>query len=58
MQHLRRMCSFCEEGNNIRNDFFNHQLDLQGLFRVLNVRPRKHMVPCDRVKGASNVTPR
>ena len=49
--------SFCGEFNNIRNDFLSHQLDLQGLFRALNVRPRKHIVQCDQVKGACNVTP-
>ena len=57
MQHLQRMCSFCWEYNNIRNDFLGHQLYLQGLFRALNVRPRKHMVQCDQFKGACNVTP-
>ena len=57
MHHLQRICSFHWEGNNIRNDFLNHQLDLQGLFRALNVRPHKHMVQCDQVKGACNVIP-
>ena len=57
MQHLQGMCCFCWDGNNIRNDLFNHQLDLQGLFRALNVRPHKHMLQCDPVKGACNVTP-
>ena len=57
MQHLQRMCSFCWDGKKIRNDFVNHQLDLQGFFRALNVCPRKHMVPRDQVKGACNVTP-
>ena len=41
----------------MRNDFVSHQFDLQGLFRALNVRPRKHMVQCDEVNGACNVTP-
>ena len=44
MQHLQRMCSFSYEGNNIRNNFLNHHLDLQGLFRALNVRPHTYMV--------------
>ena len=57
MQHLQRMCSFCWECNNIRNNFLSHPLDLQGLFRALNVRPVKHNVQCDQVKGACNVTP-
>ena len=56
-------CTLCKTSNgcarfvrNIRNDFLNHQLDLQALFRALNVRPHKHMVQCDPVKGACNVT--
>ena len=57
MQQVQRICSFCQEGKNIRNDFLNHQLDLQGLFTALNVRPHQHMVQCDQVKGACNVTP-
>ena len=58
-QSLWQVCimSNAEGCNNIGNDFLSHQLDLQGLFRALNVRPRKHIVQCDQVKGACNVTP-
>ena len=54
MQHLQHMWSFSQEGKNIRND---HQLDLQGLFRAPSIRSHKHMVQCDQVKIACNVTP-
>ena len=56
MQHLQRMCSFFQKCNNIRNDLLSHQLYLQGLFVALNIRPCKHIVQCDQVKGSCNVT--
>ena len=57
VQDLQHMCYLLWEGHNIKNDFFDRQLDLEGLVKVLSVHPHIHMVQCDHVNDAGNVTP-
>ena len=50
------MYSLLWEDNTITNDFCNQQFDLEGFFKVLSVRPHIHVVQCDQVNDADDVT--